>query len=141
MEENYFGNLKTWLFEIEVAEKTGNIERVENLKNAVLKELKVAIEVIDAFTEMHYRHSIIGNIEEKILETFYGLCATIWNWQSDVDDYAEFGEHVGIPLDELSEISIDEKTGFEALWQALKPFLEAYDKKRQEFLSDAELPF
>jgi len=139
VEEKLFGNLKTRLAEIESAEKTGNVERIENLKNSTLKELKDAIAEIEAVEALKRVRLRIEQQEEKVIEAFWNMCYAIWPWEEAVEFQDEIAAHSGIKPDALSEISSDEKTGFEALLNALEPFREAYAKGRGQL--DDGVPF
>ena len=139
MEEKLFWNLKTRLAEIEAAEKTGNVERIENLKNSTLKELKNAIREIETVDALKRAHLGIEEQEKKVIEAFWNICYAIWFWEEAVEFQDEIAAHSGIKPDALSEISMDEKTGFEALLNALQPFREAYAKGHGQL--DDGVPF
>lgn len=137
--EKLFGNLKTRLAEIDAAEKTGNVERIENLKNSTLKELKDAIAEMEAADALKRARLRIEQQEEKVIEAFWHVCYAIWFWEEAVEFQDEIAADSGIKPDALSEISMNDKTGFDALLNALEPFREAYAKGHGQL--DDGVPF
>jgi hypothetical protein len=130
LKKELFDGLKARFAEIENADA----ENVEALKNKTLDEMRAAIAKIEAVEAFDYYVSLAEKQQKNVEEAVVQLAYMFWGWE----EYIEICVEIARDNDLGFSIPEEENAGMNALYEAIKPFMEAYDKNRRE---DEGIPF
>ena len=130
LKKELFDGLKARFAEIENADA----ENVEALKDETLNEMKEAVAKIEAIDALDYYVSLAKDCKKSVDDEVANLAVAIWN----LEEYVERCNEIAADHDLEFSIPDAEKTEMNALWKAIKPFVETnYDKQNEDF----EIPF